>query len=174
VHIYRNGLEVASSIARRSERGGWFGTASYKWDLLAEHAQRSRERESLPAQCSSYFDKGLLEWRLSTEAAVTFLSCLSDDAFIEVSYDDFTDDPVRTISQIIEFIGIESDLAVATFVTDRVARRSSRLIQNPFSPKTQLLGGKLLPLSMDGGKGLTERSTALLVRNSRGMRSFPV
>lgn len=36
IHIYRNGLEVARSIEKLSNRGEWFGANAYKWgtDLL--------------------------------------------------------------------------------------------------------------------------------------------
>ena len=155
IHIYRNGLEVARSIEKLSERGSWFGANSYKWDKLVEYALSKDDTNNLPVLCSTYFDKGLLEWRLSTEAAVEFLSYLPDDAFFELKYDDLIEYPANTISQVLEFIGIDDDLEVKNFVTSNLVRKTSKLGKCKVSGKNQILGGKLLPLSMDGEKGLT-------------------
>ncbi len=159
IHVYRNGLEVARSIEKLSEGGGWFGAKSYKWDKLVEYALSRDDTNNLPALCSTYFDKGLLEWRLSTEAAVEFLRYLPDDAFFELKYYELIEYPVNTTSQVFEFIGIDDDSEVKNFVSENLVRRTSKLEQCKVSEKEQILGGKLLPLSMDGGKGLTRRST---------------
>jgi len=157
IHIYRNGLEVARSIEEFSKRGEWFGANSYKWERLVKYAKELDGVNKLPQFCTSYFDKGLLEWRLSTEAAVEFLCSLSDDEFFEVSYDEFIGNPVGTIIRAKDYIGVDFDRNVKAFVSDCVARRTSKLNQKEISEKVQMLGGKLLPLSMDGGKGLSKR-----------------
>jgi len=96
---------------------------------------------------------------LSTEAAVEFLSYLADDAFFELKYDDFIEYPVNTISQVLEFIGIDDDLEVKNFVTSNLVRKTSKLGKGKVSGKNQILGGKLLPLSIDGAKGLTNKKS---------------
>lgn len=158
IHIYRNGLEVARSIEKSSEKGYWFGSNSYKWDKLVEYAMGRDDVNYLPALCTTYFDKGLLEWRLSTAAAVEFLHLLPDDAFFELNYDELMEQPIKTVSQVLDFIGINDDPKVKRFVSDTLARKSSKLSQDNISEKARLIGGKLLPLSMDG-KGLTRRCT---------------
>jgi len=159
IHIYRNGLEVARSIGRASEGGGWFGANSYKWDMLVNYSRTIDDTKHLPELCATYHDKGLLEWRLSTETAVGFLSRLSDAAFLEVSYDEFIDDPVGTISRILEFIGVDRDPKVETFVSNTVTRKSNKLDLQTISEKDRIIGGCLLRLSADGGDGLTRRCT---------------
>ena len=74
IHIHRNALEVARSIASQCDSGLWFASHDYKWNELVRYAQARGETSSLPAICSNYFQMGLLEWRLSTEAAVTFFA----------------------------------------------------------------------------------------------------
>ena len=150
---------MARSIEKRSVRGNWFGAHSYKWDRLSEYALRRGETSNLPALCFTYFEKGLLEWRLSTEAAVEFLAKLPDDAFFEFSYDELTENSIDTISQVQEFIGIEDDSEVKNFVSENIARKSSKLGQYKFSEKEQIIGGKLLPLSLNGKGGLTKYFT---------------
>lgn len=159
IHIYRNGLEVARSIEKNSKKGGWFGVNKYKWDLLVDYAKNSDDTKNLPALCTTYYDKGLLEWRLSTEAAVDFLSRLPDAAYFETSYADFVEDPVETISRILDFIGVDRDPNVEIFVSGTVARKSDKLDSEKISEKERIIGGDLLQLSADGGKGLTRRCT---------------
>jgi hypothetical protein len=157
LHIYRNGLEVARSFEKIGNEGGWFGTNPYKWDKLVEYALSRDDTNNLPALCSTYFDKGLLEWRLSTESAVEFLRDLRDDTFFEVSYDQLIQDPVHTISQVLEFIGLD-DSGITEFVSRNLARKTSRLEQRELSEKEKKLGGMLLPFSMET-KGLTRFCT---------------
>jgi Sulfotransferase family len=157
IHIFRNGLEVASSIENESNKGNWFGAQSYKWSQLADYAKGKAETSGLPALCTTYRDMGLLEWRLSTEAAVAFLRRLPDTTFAEISYDEFVAHPVETVLQLQAFIGVERDPNVAKFVSSRVTRQSRRVGQIKLSENDRILGGKLLPLSMDGGKALTRR-----------------
>jgi len=159
IHLYRNGLEVARSIQKMSERGSWFGTNSYKWNKLVEHALNRDASSDIPSLCSNYFEMGLLEWRLSTEAAVEFLKNLTDDVFFELNYDELTQNPVETISRVLAFIGLEDDHNVKNFAFEKIERRTSKLIPESLSDKDKMIGGSLLPLSMDGGKGLTNRCT---------------
>ena len=159
IHIYRNGLEVARSIAKLNERTDWFGTDSYKWSKLIEYALNSDEFNHLPNLATSDFDKGLLEWRLSTEAAVKFLRNLPDDAFFEFNYEELIEHPIETISQVLKFVGLDDDDEVNNFVSKNLVRQSDQMGQCKISEKERTLGGKLLTLSMDGGKGLTRRCT---------------
>ena len=158
IHLFRNGLEVARSIQKESERGKWFGADSYKWRRLAEYAQGREDTRDLPARCTNFYEMGLLEWRLSTEAVVAFLRRLPDTAFTEVSYDEFLANPIESVSHLQEFVGVDRDPGVEAFVRRAVTRKSSKLGQAPLSELDRMIGGNLLPLSMDGGEGLTKRS----------------
>jgi len=157
VHIYRNGLEVARSISKASEAGEWFGVNNYKWDLLVNYSRNSADTRHLSEICITEYDKGLLEWRLSTEAAVDFLRHLPKDKFSEVNYDEFIDDPVGTTSTLLKFVGVDGDPNVEAFVSGIVTRKSSKLNLDIISEKDQMIGGSLLQLSADGKKGLTRR-----------------
>lgn len=148
IHIYRNGLEVARSIEQKSKKGGWFGAGRYKWNQLSNFAARSEETAALPQRCETYFDKGLLEWRLSTEAAVSFLKGLPQDRFMETAYQSFVEDPVSVMRRIINFIGVEDDEAVYAFVRENVARRTSPLRDVDLTAEQEILGGPLLKESM--------------------------
>jgi hypothetical protein len=171
IHIYRNGLEVARSIEKKNEDSEWFGENSYKWAELVKHALSKHDTENLPAICSSVFDKGLLEWRLSTEAAVDFLGNLPSGSSFEIHYDAFMENPVGTISQVFDFLGLEQGLEVEEFVSETIVRRTSKLGLNNISEKEQLLGGKLLPLSMNAEQTLTNRRRGTLDDNTSGIEN---
>ena len=47
------------------------------------------ETAPVPALCQSYYEKGLLEWRVSTQAVTSFLGRLPQDNWLEVSYSAF-------------------------------------------------------------------------------------
>jgi hypothetical protein len=159
IHIYRNGLEVARSIEAFNARTDWFGADSYKWHLLADYARTRDDTRQLPELCTTAYEKGLLEWRLSTEAVVDFLGGLPESAFHETNYDDFIGDPVKTISEILAFIGADHDPNVEGFVANAVARKRDRLDAANLSEKERTIGGRLLPLSADPGTKLTRRRT---------------
>jgi hypothetical protein len=159
IHIYRNGLEVARSIEKLSETGQWFGHDSYKWNKLVEYASSRDDAAAVLELCSNYFDWGLLEWRLSTEAAVEFLRHLPQSSFLEFSYDEFTQMPIDTLSRALLFIGIDDDNNVKRFASDNILRRTTPVRIEAVSEKQRAIGGKLLPLSMDGPSGLTRRCT---------------
>ena len=157
IHIYRSGIEVARSIETISEKGGWYGRTSYKWDKLVEYASNRDDENNLPALCSTYFEKGLLEWRLSTEAVVGFARHLAEEDFFELNYDELIEHPLDTLLRVLKFLGLDDDREVKKFGSEKIVRKTSKLGQRKISDKEKILGGNLLPLSMDGGKGLTNR-----------------
>lgn len=160
IHIYRNGLEVARSIQKASEAGGWFGSNDYKWKQLSDYSKNTNVTEELPDLCESYYHKGLLEWRLSTESAVNFLSTLQNDKYMEISYAGFLNEPANTIEEVLDYLKISNDSCVADFVNNKVSRRTCSLDNIVLTEIESKLGGKLLPYSMDSTiNGLTNAYT---------------
>ena len=153
-------MEVAQSIEKKAQKGAWYGANSYKWNKLVEYAINNEDTKNLPAICTTYFDKGLLEWRLSTEAIVDFLSFLPKNAFCELNYNSLLERPVQTISQVLDFIGVDDDRQVRNFVSNTVVRKSSKLNYNNMTEKTEAIGGKLLAMSIDRKEGLTKLKKA--------------
>ncbi len=156
IHIYRNGIEVAKSIEKLSDKGGWFGANAFKWDKLAEYAESRSDTVGLATMCTDNFDKGLLEWRLSTEAAVSFLQGLPNASFFEFKYDALVENPVETIANVLNFIDVETDEKVNQFVEDKLARRTKKRDDFTLSEKHKILGGSLLSRSMSENVNLTK------------------
>jgi hypothetical protein len=148
IHIWRNGLEVAQSIEAMSIQGRWFRPEQYRWNLLAEHAQSMPETAHLPALCQSYYEKGLLEWRVSTEAAMSFLERLPQDNWLELSYSTFVADPFGTSERIADFLHLAPAQTVRDFIPDHVSRRSESRDGAELTQVERLIGGPLLEQSV--------------------------
>jgi hypothetical protein len=144
IHIVRNGREVAKSIAKEANERGWFGINDYKWRLLAEYAKQQNATAGLPQLCENHYERGLLEWRLGTEAVHLFFQQLPGESFFEISYDDLVNNPVKTIHQVLAFMGLEKSNAVDDFVRQNIARRSPTADSAAMTEKERLIGGKLL------------------------------
>lgn len=104
--------------------------------------------------CTTNYDQCLLELRLSTESAVHFLNIISKSDFFVVSYDEFIDSPVETISTLLNFIGVQPDPNVESFVSGTVKRKSSKLGLDLITEKDLAIGGDLLQLSIKGISGV--------------------
>ncbi|HFD13267.1 MAG TPA: sulfotransferase, partial [Crenotrichaceae bacterium] len=162
IHIYRNALEVARSIETRCNNGKWFANNKYKWDELVKIAHGNPDTEHLPDLCTSYYDKGLLEWRLSTDAAVMFLDGLSDERQHELSYSELTNNPEEAVAQSLEFIGLDMEAMVRKFCQEIIRRKTSTLDTHVLTDKEIQIGGKLLERSIGtGGKRVTVRPRRL-------------
>jgi hypothetical protein len=123
IYIWRNGCEVAESIETICLNGGWFAGSDYKWKLLSDYAKQSTETEALPDLCNTYYQKGLLEWRLSVSAAVGFLSILPKAQFVTLSYADFTVAPLGSIKRILDYLRLDLDANIKKFANENVSRR---------------------------------------------------
>jgi hypothetical protein len=141
IHIFRYGLEVASSIEKCIN---WFGKNEHKWHLLAEYALLNDKTKDLPKYCVSDYDRGLLEWRLSTESVYLFFQTIPHDRFMEITYDQFLNQPVETINLILSFLGLERNQTVTDFVDREVRQKSPCLVQRALTKTEALIAGELL------------------------------
>ncbi|MEO1393126.1 MAG: sulfotransferase [Cyanobacteria bacterium J06634_5] len=156
IHLYRNGLEVARSIEKYSREGRWFGTDAYKWNQLVGYAADRPDVQSLPELCRNNFEKGLLEWRLSSEAVVHFLKKIPRESCFELSYAQLVEQPENTMSKVLDFIGLSDQERVLNFAVNNLSRKTTPLKQQALSKMEKILGGQLLPLSLDSEKSLME------------------
>jgi len=163
IHIYRNGLEVARSIELRCQAGGWYGPDGYKWKQLVDFAMSKQDSAGLPATCAGYYEKGLLEWRLSTGEAVAFLSEFAAERFIEFSYADLVSSPLATVSSALTFMGLPMEPDLAAFVDREIQRRTKPREDSSLSAVERAIGGSLLELSRgdSSGGGITKRWKSL-------------
>ncbi len=116
--------------------------------MLAEYAQSMPETAHLPALCQSYYEKGLLEWRVSTEMATSFLGRLPQDSWLELSYSTFVANPFGTSERIGVFLNLAPAHSVRDFIRHNVHRRSESRDGAEVTQLERLVGGPLLEQSV--------------------------
>ena len=143
VHLIRNGLEVAASIARQAERAQWFSFADYKWRLLADCA-RERGEAGLVGLCGDGFHRGLLEWRLSVSTALADLAEVPAERQLEIRYERLLEQPVEVCRLLEDFIGVRHEPIMAAFAEAKLSRRSPPQGLVALPPDAQRIAGELL------------------------------
>jgi hypothetical protein len=148
IHIWRNGVQVARSIEALCHQGKWFGSNRYKWDRLAGYAQSMPETAELPTVCGSYYEMGLLEWRLSTEAATSFLGCLPQESWVELSYASLVTNPLEASTRVLDYLNLPLEPTLSDFVQCNVRRHSESRDGVGLTRLDRLIGGQLLEQSV--------------------------
>lgn len=120
INIVRNGIEVAFSIARKAIGDRWYGPNDRKWRLLVDHA-RGHGYGDLVGLCTTPFLRGLLEWRMSVEAAEAFLE-VEKIHLQRLRYEDLLADPVGIALSMLDFLGLPSSSDVERFAAGEIRR----------------------------------------------------
>lgn len=141
IHMVRNGVEVAYSIARRVQGGHWY--KGRKWELLVAHA-RAQGKDNLVKLCQDEIDRGLLEWRLFVTAARGDLAQLPAHRRLEIHYRDLIANPSTVCSQIEAFIGVDTSHEMRLFADNQIRRRSRQRDAASLAPRQRQIGGDLL------------------------------
>jgi len=141
IHILRNGIEVARSIARLADAGRWYG--GNKWSLLAAYA-RQRGDGDLLALCTDNFTRGLLEWRVSVSAALEGLAPLDPDRVLDARYENLLADPVGLCRRVEDFLALRPSQELETYAATQIARRSPPAGTDGLTPAARQIAGDLL------------------------------
>jgi hypothetical protein len=153
VNILRHGVEVARSIARRADVGRWYGQDDRKWRLLQAYT-RGVGLGHLLAMCEgpdAAYERGLLEWRLSVEAAADALDRRTPERFAQVRYEDLVAEPDGVVSRLERLLGLNRSERVRAFVAREVGRKSPEAGQSEVPSTTEPIAGDTLRrLGYDG------------------------
>ena len=143
ISIQRHGVEVAASIEQRALKSKWYGPGDRKWKCLCEHARRAGYGALAPL-CTTFFYRGLLEWRMSVDAAFASLSTLCPKRLIEVRYEDLVSDPVSVCGRLEKFLGIIERPVMREFARAKIARRSEPASEREAPKHTERIAGPAL------------------------------
>lgn len=143
INITRHGVEVAFSIQQKANLGHWYGEKDRKWTLLCEYAW-SNGYGPLLARCTNPFLKGLLEWRMSVEAAEKFFAAEAPAKLVRLRYEDLIADPTVTCGRMLEFLGLTRDDAVLRFAAEEVKRQNPAAEQRETPAGTEEIAGTTL------------------------------
>lgn len=130
IHMTRDGVDVARSVARFGNEASWYGVKGTKWQLLSAFplglsADFSAHLESRDLGVR-LFSRGLVEWALSLETARTDAGNVRDESpCLEVRYEDLLADPSAALLAIEEFLGIEHSAEVHRCAVETSRRREA-------------------------------------------------
>ncbi len=116
IHIVRDGVDVAHSIARLTGENSyriagkphfnqWWGENDVKWRLLARDGASLGYHPFEAPQLQSNEQRGAYEWLVSLHEANRFRSMLGS-RMLDVRYSDLTESPRETLSEIAAFTGL--------------------------------------------------------------------
>lgn len=143
INIVRHGVEVARSIEVRARAGEWYGVNDRKWALLAQHAH-AVGLGHLADACATPFDRGLLEWRLSVEAAEAYWAAARGVPVHHLRYEQLLADPAGAAQRLFAFLGLDAHPNVLDFARAEVARRSPEARGLPIPPSAATIAGPTL------------------------------
>lgn len=143
INIVRNGIEVAYSIEERVRAGEWYGHNDRKWSLLVEYAW-AHGYGKLVGLCRTPYERGLLEWRMSVEAAGEALAAVGPGRVLHVRYEELVSDAAGVGRRLEGFLGLEPSEAVAAFAAREVRRRSPVAAERGIPETTEAIAGPAL------------------------------
>lgn len=118
VNIMRHGVDVAHSIAVRANAREWYGPQDRKWRLLVEYAW-AHGYGSLLKLCETPYHRGLLEWRMSVEAAERFFE-RGPEKVLRLRYEDLLADAPAIAERLRLFLGLDHSPGMAAFASSEV------------------------------------------------------
>jgi hypothetical protein len=142
--LLRDGIAVARSIARFAERDTWFGVGDYKWHALAAEAERRPETRGLAALCTSAYERGLLEWRLSVDAAIAHLEGPARNRCVLVRYETLLATPAAEMRRLLAALELRPSPEVERFAEDEIGSQASSDRRVDATPIERKIAGPLL------------------------------
>lgn len=143
INILRHGVEVAWSIAARKQAGRWDGLDGRRSDYIRLHAIEHGYAEALGC-CVTPFDLGLLEWRMSVEAAERFFASTGAPTPLRLRYETLLAHPIRIVDQIDAFLSLPPSPDVRAFAAAHIARQNPPAHERPTPPSAEPIAGDLL------------------------------
>jgi hypothetical protein len=143
INIVRHGVEVARSIQHKAQAGQWYGRGDRKWALLCEHAEMRGLGHLLPL-CTGPYEKGLLEWRLSVEAAEEFFTSNPSVPALHLCYEQLLGHPSAVCQRLQEFLGLAPSTGLVDFCQREVRRQNPAAHERPVPPSTDVIAGETL------------------------------
>jgi len=143
INITRHGVEVAYSIEQKALKGHWYGLNDRKWSLLVEHAW-SNGFGPLVSLCRTPFERGLLEWRMSVEAAEKALAAAAPGRLLRLRYEDLVSNPFSACDALDSILDARPSTAMRDFASGEIRRQSSPASDRRVPASAEAIAGPTL------------------------------
>lgn len=118
VHLVRDGVDVAQSIARIASNpwykiagkpllNQWWGVGKIKWRALARDGAKAGHFPGEVRDLQTDLARGAYEWLVSLREIDRYRESLGD-RLLEIRYPDLTDDPRGTLTRLNDWLGINT------------------------------------------------------------------
>lgn len=115
VHVVRDGRDVANSLLGVDFWLGWRGPENWRFGPIPEPLRSRWERHG-----RSFVALAAIAWILLTRSVEEARASLPEGAFVELRYEDFVEEPLRRVREVLDF----ADLAPAGELDDAVRSAS--------------------------------------------------
>ncbi len=143
LNIIRHGVEVGLSLQKLILAKVWYGRDDRKWSYLAEYAKTAGYGDLLPL-CETGYEKGLLEWLMSVEAAESFLQKQVPRHFLQLRYEELISDPLALCQRLETFLEMTPSEGMGQFAARDVRRRSLPAGKREIPDTTEAIAGPTL------------------------------
>lgn len=130
ISIVRHGCEVAWSIEAKVNAGQWYGKGDAKWEHLVSYAKSNGYDHLLPL-CKTAWDRALLEWRMSVEAAERCLAAKAPRRLLRLRYEEMIENPEGLCDRLESFLDLKPSAAMRHFARSEVRRKNPTAHQRP-------------------------------------------
>jgi len=138
IFLFRNPFEVARSMAKKSELGGFYGYKGQKWNFLLDYLKaHDPEMYQLAVQKQdSMYKRGLVEWFASNQLMLEFASSIDPSKYKSLTYNQLINSPTDIFQELGEFLGLDDlDQVVKN---EQLIRHSPKLTVPDASTKFEL------------------------------------
>jgi len=143
ISIVRHGVEVAYSIQQKAAQGLWYGKTDAKWGHLVRHAESHGYGHLIPL-CQTDWDKALLEWRMSVEAAERYLGAHPPGRLLRLRYEELIADPPAVCERLRAFLGLPESPEMTGFAHEQVRRQNPAASHREIPASTEAIAGDTL------------------------------
>jgi hypothetical protein len=144
VHVVRDGRAVANSWLQMPWWRGHLGPESWHWGPLPDEDLEAWERSG-----RSFVVLAGIAWKLLIDAYWKAAASLPADRYLEIRYEDLTEDSRPTLGRVTDFLGLDWNAGFESAVTryrfDRTRREAFRTDLSPWQVDqlNDLLGARL-------------------------------
>lgn len=125
IHVYRNGLRVAESLVERSKKNRQTILDIISvWNQYDEKVQPPLSERTLRTYSMS-LERGFGLWETYIQQAQYHSNNMSTDEYIEISYEDFTINPIESIHNLSIWLGLDNDNAQLTRAASKIRTNTS-------------------------------------------------